>query len=105
MSHDEFKPVVDLAKSKAPDGWTELRVQYRYYDDAADLKTHFKRSGSSDWKSFDGSEFEVMDIFDAYRDTTHPDLDEPWSVLILTIKQTGEMDVAFEYGDPGMFDF
>ena len=105
MSHDDFKPVVDLVAPKAPDDWTELRVRYRHYDDAADLKTHFKSSGSNDWEPFDGGGFDVMDIFDEYRDRTHPDLDEPWSVLNLTIKKTGGMDVEFEYGDPGIFEF
>lgn len=105
MNHDELKPVVDLVAPKAPEGWTELRIRYRYYDNAADLKTHFKTSGSEDWEYFDGGDFDVMDIFDGYRYRTHPDLEEPWSVLNLTTKRTGEMGIAFEYGDPGIFDF
>jgi len=105
MSHDEFKPIVDLVAPELPGDWTELRVRYRYYDDASDLKIHFKASGSNDWASFNGGGFDVMDIIDDYRERTHPKLDEPWSVLILTIKKTGDMDVGFEYGDPGIFDF
>ena len=105
MSAGEFSDVVGLVTPKAPSDWSMLQVRYRYYDDAADLKTYFKAKDDEDWRSFDGGSFDLMDVFDDYREKTHPGLDDPWSVIYLTIGEHNNIEVQFEFGDPGIFDF
>lgn len=100
MSNQEFKEAVNLLLQKAPKGWSELQVRYQYFDGATKIKAYCKSDENRDWKAFNFGGFDLMDFFDDYRAKSHSKLDNPWSVLVLTVGKDQSVKVEYEYGDP-----
>lgn len=102
MSNQEFEAAVNLLLEKAPEDWFELQVRYQCFDGAMKIKTYSKNEESQDWNSFNFGGFDLMDFFDNYRSVTHPKLDEPWSVLTLSVDKDLVVEVEYGYGDPNV---
>lgn len=102
MSNQEFKTAINLLLKKAPENWSELQVRYQYFDGAMKIKTYSRVNDKQDWQPFNFGSFDLMDFFDNYRSKSHPKLDKPWSVLILTVHKDHSAKIEYEYGDPNI---
>lgn len=99
----QIQNIVQFMQGEAPDGWSELKLRCRYYDDAMEIKTDYRSGDDQEWISYGGG-FTLMDMCEALAEATHPDMDEPWTYFDLSVRADGSHQHAYGYGDPGIFE-
>lgn len=97
---NDFKAAADMMVANAPEDWFKLSACYKYFDGAMALETFYIKQESPDWEYFNYYDDDLLDFFDDYRDKNHAQLDNPWSVITLTVNADQSIGVEFGYGDP-----
>ncbi len=99
-----IEAMANIMRDEAPEGWRELKMRCRYFDDAMEIKTHYRLAGDESWTSYAGGDFTLMDICEALAEETHPGMDDAWTILELRVDSDGSHEFEFGYGDPGIFE-
>jgi hypothetical protein len=106
MSGAEVGPIVALLLSLAPPDWLAMRVVYRYDNALAMAATEpytVTPDSKQQWVRVSYGGFEMMDLFDAYREKTYSKMDKPWTTVTVTVmRENQEPVVEFGYDAPNI---
>jgi hypothetical protein len=108
VSASDYAPLVALLLALAPSDWVSMRMTYRYdaVNAASDIMTFAVTTRSNKhWVEVGNTSFEIMDLFDAYREKTHPGMAKPWTSVTLTVQRGNDVPVVdFGYEPLNLLD-
>lgn len=100
----EFAAAVPLLTSVASGQWARIQARYRYDDDVSKVEVFAQDEGSPRWRPVSYGEFDLLDVFDGYREKHFPDdAPPPWGKIVVTVERRGGVSIDFAAGDTDIF--
>ncbi len=103
-AENRIREMVEFMQNKAPDGWRELKMRCRYFDDAMEIQTRYRLAGEDSWATYLGGDFTLMDLCEALAAETHPAMEDKWTKLDIVVGSDGSHEYQYGFGDPGIFE-
>lgn len=96
MRYPQFDAAIPLLLALAPEGWSRIQARYRYSDGVCTMAVFSLQQDSQVWKPVSCGDFDLMNVFDDWREQTFPDERQPWNRIMLTLDRSEAVEVTFD---------
>lgn len=101
---EALNPAFDILVKDAPEGWTKLKLIFKWEEGIHTFKTFYQAESKASWNALNCADFNLMDLLDKFKVDSHKSEENPWSSYELIFDRNRKIKIDYKFGDPGIFD-